>query len=664
MDKPAVSTFATCICLNIFLLFRAGESCVIFVTGTISLTSLRRTSICSNMMLSDEYETRNSHVVMMNSSGKPSPNQRHIHLPQQGQQHLYDIEATSQMHSLDYNNDQDDTVLYLSANRTPTTMCTTKDRHGKQELDLKFNTMRDQENNRAAPESNGTCISSNDTNHGWFSFLYKSSNHNPLSLSTASVTESTTLDNEDIMISEYVYNDMNHETFNTSKISSTDITSDQNHHDSTIAPSSPKRRPRNYSQMIGLQQHPPLLQPQQQQNPLGMCTTTEARESTQQPQSSTRIRGDDTTMETETEYTTMSDGPKLNGHTLLPTEENYFFLRSDIAPSNEHRRCAPRQEWKMIRRDEYKTRSTTSALSSGQVTPSILYDYSDAVSVTPMPLLQQYRTKFAQLNQELLSERTSRNSVSSRYYQESYTGTSNYYHHELSEQQRDPFDDWHMQQSSLQLQEQDGDVDTASSLASSYFNANNIAVLPYQTGVQLSTVPSSNSNDHNGIVRSDTARQSSLFFCADGRMLMRLPRDRVRLLVDPDFEVGVLSVEQWRTAVLERDIEHHTDDMSDPKIHSNRDSTRLLQSNDDQQLYRSAIRRRESSLPELRYVLTVSDDLYRKIVEEMSPTNTKYFCCTRGCCNDEEKVDIRIAFFLFGTTLFILFINMLAFREH
>jgi hypothetical protein len=56
-------------------------------------------------------------------------------------------------------------------------------------------------------------------------------------------------------------------------------------------------------------------------------------------------------------------------------------------------------------------------------------------------LTSRLHTKFAQLNQELLSEQTSRTSISSRNYQESYP--SKYY----------PLDDWHMQQSSLQLQE-------------------------------------------------------------------------------------------------------------------------------------------------------------------------------------------------------------------
>ena len=40
--------------------------------------------------------------------------------------------------------------------------------------------------------------------------------------------------------------------------------------------------------------------------------------------------------------------------------------------------------------------------------------------------------------------------------------------------------------------------------------------------------------------------RSSLFYEQDGRMLMKLPRDQVRLVMDYDLEPGILSVEQWR----------------------------------------------------------------------------------------------------------------------
>jgi hypothetical protein len=364
-----------------------------------------------------------------------------------------------------------------------------------------------------------------------------------------------------------------------------------------------------------------------------------------------------------------------------------FFFRSDASDYNRrHHRPSTRQqqqqqqqqkshEWKTIRRDHYKRHN-----SSGQ---SIMYEYSDAVAVTPMPILQQYRTKYAQLNSELITERGSRRHrqphqhdyqqqqpLPQQYRYFDYNN-DNDHHHVVLEQQRDPFDDWHMEQSSLQLQEYDATTKAAAATCSTsriefvpeslpYYSANNS--IP-QTGVPFSTLRQNKAT--HGIVRSDTVRQSSLFFMADGRMLMRLPRDRVRLLVDPDLEVGVLSVEQWRVAT---DIETNNkmpdsthDDESN--LATNHDTARSIE--DVPQRYTSMERNESSTpLPELRYVLTVGDDLYRKIVEEMSPTNIKYFCCTRGCCNDEEKVDIRIAFVLFGMTLLILFINMLAFREH
>eukprot|EP00536_Pseudo-nitzschia_multiseries_P002409 jgi/Psemu1/283703/fgenesh1_pg.32_\ len=40
--------------------------------------------------------------------------------------------------------------------------------------------------------------------------------------------------------------------------------------------------------------------------------------------------------------------------------------------------------------------------------------------------------------------------------------------------------------------------------------------------------------------------RSSMFFEQDGRMLMRLPRDQVRLVMDYNLEPGIISVEQWR----------------------------------------------------------------------------------------------------------------------
>ena len=117
---------------------------------------------------------------------------------------------------------------------------------------------------------------------------------------------------------------------------------------------------------------------------------------------------------------------------------------------------------------------------------------------------------------------------------------------------------------------------------------------------------------------TDTLEHSSLFYQYHGRMLMRLPRDRVRLLMDPDLEPGVISVEQVRR----KDAEQGEEEMS-----------------------------------ELRYILSVDDELYRSIVSEMSDHLTEPFCGIRGCCLDDEKVDIRVAVTIMAVVLLIIFIT-------
>lgn len=333
-------------------------------------------------------------------------------------------------------------------------------------------------------------------------------------------------------------------------------------------------------------------------------------------------------------FSALPDASSSSKVTETELQENcsFFFrpLESDSNPSSTpgtQRRSQHDEHqhvWKVMRRDHHNRHPD-----------ALTYEYSDAVPVTPLPILQHYRSRFAQLNQELLGERL-------RLQQ-------HYHHHDRLELERDPFDDWHLKQSSLQLQEYDSHHDEE---ADAYYNAN----------LGMSSMAPKN---NRGIVRSDTARQSSLFFRADGRLLMRLPRDRVRLLVDPDLEVGVLSVEQWRVETEENDP--HDDEFNFcPKVSGADGGMTDTESSFPRSVNqpRRTKLNRNAQRPELRYVLTVNDDLFRKIVEEMSPTSVKYFCCNRACCNDEEKVDIRVAFFLLLAILFILFINMLAFREH
>jgi hypothetical protein len=137
---------------------------------------------------------------------------------------------------------------------------------------------------------------------------------------------------------------------------------------------------------------------------------------------------------------------------------------------------------------------------------------------------------------------------------------------------------------------------------------------------------------------SDTVENSSLFFMEDSsRMLMRLPRDQVRLLNDPDLEVGILSVEQWRD---EPDDDEGT--TWNARLH-----TKLLN-----QARAKSFNERH---PPLRYVLTVEDDIYRRLVAEMSDRLTTPYCHASRFCLEEEKVDIRVAVAMLMVILLVLF---------
>lgn len=135
------------------------------------------------------------------------------------------------------------------------------------------------------------------------------------------------------------------------------------------------------------------------------------------------------------------------------------------------------------------------------------------------------------------------------------------------------------------------------------------------------------------IVKADTTVNSTIFYeHHDGRVLMRLPMDAVRLVMDPDLEAGVLSVEQWRR--------EEEDESGVP----------TLREQENKSL---------EELPPLRYVLTVSPDLYRKVVSEMSDSLTSPYCGISKCCSDNEKADIRIALVILIVVMFVLMINTL-----
>mmetsp|Transcript_35710 Transcript_35710/g.50614 ORF Transcript_35710/g.50614 Transcript_35710/m.50614 type:complete len:207 (+) Transcript_35710:110-730(+) len=102
---------------------------------------------------------------------------------------------------------------------------------------------------------------------------------------------------------------------------------------------------------------------------------------------------------------------------------------------------------------------------------------------------------------------------------------------------------------------------------------------------------------------------SSLCWRYDGKILMKLPKDKVRLLMDPDLEPGILSVEEA-----------------------------------------------SAESPENTYVLTVDENLYRRVVEEMASAHRSP-CGMHEFCLDEGRINIWVAVFLLTIILIFLIVN-------
>ncbi|KAL7580170.1 hypothetical protein ACA910_012921 [Epithemia clementina (nom. ined.)] len=236
------------------------------------------------------------------------------------------------------------------------------------------------------------------------------------------------------------------------------------------------------------------------------------------------------------------------------------------------------------------------------------FSYKDAVNVLAPTFLTHYKTRYEQLNQEWIPLSSTAASSPALLEQEQH-------HH------------------SLFLQETTHDDEEEEP--------------PPQDAAGLSVAGGGASKD--GIVRTDTAFHSSLFYLHHGRLLMRLPRDQVRLIMDPDLEPGVLSVEQWRPPPTNQGNGDHNNQHHHPHAA------------DGGAAAAAAGETKLEDLPQLRYVLTIHSDLYQRIVSDMSNSVTKPYCGLSRCCHDNEKVDIRIAMFVLAIVLTLLLVNVLIF---
>jgi hypothetical protein len=148
----------------------------------------------------------------------------------------------------------------------------------------------------------------------------------------------------------------------------------------------------------------------------------------------------------------------------------------------------------------------------------------------------------------------------------------------------------------------------------------------------------------------NTERLSTLFFEQDGRMLMKLPRDQVRLVMDQDLEPGIISVVQWRA------VDKNQYNPAGPEVGDEEEGAMMILE-DEGKNDKVLNKKRKQQPPSLRYVMTVPDDLYRRVVAEMSyalePPCWGFF----KCCDAEGRADIKLALVILAVILFLMFIS-------
>ncbi len=143
----------------------------------------------------------------------------------------------------------------------------------------------------------------------------------------------------------------------------------------------------------------------------------------------------------------------------------------------------------------------------------------------------------------------------------------------------------------------------------------------------------------------NTGKLSTLFFEQDGRLLMKLPRDQIRLIMDQDLEPGIISVEQWRQ------VDKASFNPVGPSVGEEESKMKILEDG-------TTIVNKGSQPPPLRYVMTVPEDLYQRVVAEMSYALLPPCWGIFNCCNATEgKADIKLALVILAFILLLMFIS-------
>lgn len=125
---------------------------------------------------------------------------------------------------------------------------------------------------------------------------------------------------------------------------------------------------------------------------------------------------------------------------------------------------------------------------------------------------------------------------------------------------------------------------------------------------------------------TDVAK-SSLCWYQDGKILMKLPKDKVRLVMDPDLEPGILSVEYSGSFKQNRSVGTKIA-LDEDKVVNN----------------------------EIMYVFTVDDNLYRRVIGELSDSLSSQFGLNQFCI-EEGHVHISVAILLLAVIFIFLIVN-------
>ncbi|KAL3897194.1 MAG: hypothetical protein SGARI_006977 [Bacillariaceae sp.] len=191
--------------------------------------------------------------------------------------------------------------------------------------------------------------------------------------------------------------------------------------------------------------------------------------------------------------------------------------------------------------------------------------------------------------------------------------------------------------------------------------------------VEFGSSPTGSYHEHNpgptNNVVTDGLRTSSLFYEQDGRVLMKLPRDQVRLIMDPDLGAGILSVEQWRTREdMEQEyaaVQEQLETGAVAVVAGEQGIDPLMTKGGGQQPAEDVQSQETtkvvgvlSNMHELNYVMTVPEDLYQRVVSEISAEAFPPYWGFFKCCNqDQERADIKLAVVILAFVMFLLLLG-------